>query len=109
MFEAQIPTDDDASLVETAVLQRLDWGDLVARLAASRDLHTLIARRNRPDAGNFARFAKVGLSQAGALNNVSTQVNPNKFAINPNILADGKPLGGNDLSTAQRAAEGDRE
>ena len=100
MFEGSILRDHVAETGDGLALRELAWADLVARLAATRELRGALARAQFPDGGGFDRFAQVRQSAAFE----------GKRRVNRNALADGKidPANG-EGQAADRAANCDRE
>ena len=95
MIEGQFQRADLADKREAADLRRFRWTDLVARLAATRELREEIAQVE----GGFGAFADV--RREGS--------EKNEGAVNHDVSTDGKPdpLGLGD--TAGEETHGDRE
>ena len=95
MIEGQFQRADLADKREAADLRRFRWTDLVARLAATRELREEIAQIE----GGFGAFADV--RREGS--------EKNEDAVNHDVSTDGKtdPLGLGD--TAGDETHGDRE
>mgnify|MGYP000471761212 CR=1 FL=1 len=79
------------------------WPEIVARLAAARDLRIALGKARNEASGSFARFAQ---SQAAAGNE---EVNDTTQSVNPNGLAHGKTVRGMVVSAADDAVDTDRE
>ncbi len=93
MFEAAIlPATVDSG----AVLRPLDWGELVARFAAARDLRALVARP-RGTGNSFAARAMAGLPHEHG-----------KPTVNLDALGRMKPLETINAATRQNVAKGDQ-
>jgi hypothetical protein len=75
------------------------WPDLVAKLAAARDLRGVLARVASDEGSSFAPQA----ARALALRDLG------KGSVNPDALADGKTTEDNNEAAAHPAGHGDRE
>lgn len=100
MYEGSILKDHLAETGDGLVLRELAWSDLLARLAATRDLRGEFSRVLSGPGGGFDHFAQLR-REAGF---------EGKRGVNRNALADSKidTAKGND-ETAADAAECDRE
>jgi len=100
MYEGSILKDHLAETGDGLALRELAWSDLVARLAATRDLRGEVLRGPCLAGGGFDHFAQLR-REAGF---------EGKRGVNRNALVDGKidAAEGND-ETAADAAEYDRE
>ncbi|WP_324829007.1 hypothetical protein [Qipengyuania zhejiangensis] len=95
MYEGQFNKAGVPEVGEAADLRRFRWTDLVAKIAATRDLREEMARIE----GGFGAFADVRRESS----------ENGKTGINHDILANGKP-GAVDLgNTENDPAQGDRE
>ena len=100
MFERSILRDHLAETGDGLALRELAWADLVARLAATRELRGALARSQFLDGGGFELFAQVRQSAAYE----------GKRRVNRNALADGKIDGAKGTEqTADHAGQSDRE
>lgn len=100
MFEGSILRDHLAETGDGLALRELAWADLVARLAATREIRGALAQANFSDGGSFDRFARV--RQGAAFEG--------KRHVNRNALADGKTDAANGTEqAADDAASSDRE
>jgi hypothetical protein len=97
MFEKAIPIPAGPAAVGGA-LRPLDWGELVARLGAARDLRALFAR------SDFAPASFAPELGAGAMSFVGA-----KPYVNPDGLAGGKTGSAKGVATVPAAEQGDRE
>ena len=97
MFEGTITAASAAPGAEST-LRSLDWPEIVARLAAARDLRAVFARP--PVAGgSFAPRAAAGIARAG----------PEKRSINFDALAGGKWPAATTAAFAPAVGFGDRD
>ena len=97
MFEGQIRGIDYPETGDSPVLRQLRWTDLVARLAASRDLRNELGEGGENDRDtSFAGFR----SEAGE---------ESKRAVNQDVLSHGKFARLERSDAARNAAPGDRE
>ena len=95
MFEGRIKDKSCEDPRESSVLHRMRWTDLVARLAATRDL--------RDELGTV----DAGFNAFGEVRRESHE--EGKSAVNHDILSDGKAVGLGLGNAANDAVQGDRE
>lgn len=96
MFEAAI-TPAVAGIGAPGNLRPLDWSELVARLAAARDLRDVLSRPAMV-AGSFVGQARGGLARAGN----------GERAVNLDALGRGKTPQGITFANVEEAAGGDQ-
>lgn len=96
MFEGTLPSPAPEGLGAPRVPA---WTDLVAKLAAARDLRGVLARAGGDEGSSFAPRA----ARALALRELG------KGSVNPDALADGKATEDNNEAAAHPAGHGDRE
>ena len=99
MYEGPIKAADLAWGEETPILRQLRWTDLVARIAATRDLRTnptLSTETGDDAAGSFASF-HLDAHEKG------------QRAVNRDALSHGKLTRLNPFDAANSAESGDRE
>lgn len=104
MFEGPIKAVDLARREETPILRQMRWSDLVARIAATRDLRAApnLSTENTDDTpGSFAAFH---LGEAAEDHQQMGQ-----RAVNRDALSHGKLTRINPLDAANNAESGDRE
>ena len=100
MFEGTIASGHLAETGDGLALRELAWADLVARLAATREVRAEFERMPHGPLGGFRQFSKVRQSAEGK----------GKRAVNRNALSDGKfDEAIDDTVTANCVVEGDRE
>jgi len=97
MFEGTITAASAAPGAEST-LRSLDWPEIVARLAAGRDLRAVFARP-LVAGGSFAPRAVAGIARAG----------PEKRSINFDALAGGKWPAATTSASAPAVGFGDRD
>jgi hypothetical protein len=95
MFEGHINGAILRDARETPVLRQFRWTDLVAKLAATRDLRDELAKGN----GGFSAFADARRESAGE----------SKPVVNHDDLSHGKAAGLSLGDAAHDAVQGDRE
>ena len=103
MFEARDICAAQPARPTGGGLRTPDWGELVARLGAVRDLRLALAGTNRTRGGSFARFA---MGQTEAL---ACAVNAKQDAVNQPGLVDGKGTTGIEAPAREQAATTDRD
>jgi hypothetical protein len=96
MFEGILPSPASAG---SGALRAPAWPELVARLAAARDLRGTFAR---PGGAPFASFAPIAASELASRD-------ADKGSVNRDALVDGKGDGDTTKAAAQLAGHGDRE
>lgn len=96
MFEGQIKSVDEMETGESSVLRQFRWTDLMARLAATRDLRGVTAHDAFPAATSFADLHR------------ETENNDDR-PVNQDVLSRGKFARLDAANAATRAANGDRE
>lgn len=104
MFEGPIKAVDLAWSEETPILRQLRWTDLVARIAATRDLRAapqFPAECADDVSGNFAAFHLGDIA--------SDSAEKDQRAINRDVLSHGKMTRVHPSDTATIADSGDRE
>ena len=104
MFEGPIKAADLARSEETPILRQLRWTDLVARIAATRDLRTapnLAADSAEDVPGSFAAFHLGGAD--------TNRLETGQRAVNRDALSHGKLARINPSDAANNAESGDRE
>ena len=100
MFEGNILSGHRAETGDGLALRELAWADLVARLAATREIRVEFERVLEGPQGGFRQFPKVRQCAEGK----------GKRVVNRNALSDGKYGEAlDDETTATGAANGDRE
>ncbi len=99
MFEGNILRDQFSVTENDSVRRELAWGDLVARLAASRDLRGASGKIVDLQGGGFDQFPKLADGAA----------NKGKRDVNRNALEHGKSDVAEERLNAIDAAQGDRE
>ena len=95
MFERAIPVPD-ATSAPAGALRAMDWAEIVARLAAIRDLRAVLARPVLAG-GGFVPQAAAGIASAS------------ERGVNLAALAGGKWVDAKTGATAGSAAKGDRD
>ena len=95
MFEGQINKPDVKEPLESTVLRQFRWTDLVAKLAATRELRDELAKVD----GGFNAFRE-------ARRETEEESKP---AVNHDALSDGKRQGLSLGKAASDAVQGDRE
>lgn len=104
MFEGNIHESGFEKAMEGGGLRQLDWGALVARFEAARELRGLLNTNRNARAGNFQNFSKVlGPAQT------TPNLNAEPCFVNPDISIDGKDTCAIKGSAANDAVTGDRE
>ncbi len=98
MFEAAI---QPATLDSGAILRPLDWGELVARLSAARDMRALLTRPTS-DASSFGARALAGLPHD------SLGGDQGEPGVNLDALGPMKPLATIQATTVHNVADGDQ-
>lgn len=63
MYEGPIQAADYAGSDESPILRQLRWTDLVARIAATRDMRTVVPGPSEEVHGSFAAFHRDGSAQ----------------------------------------------
>ena len=96
MFEGQIKSIDYAETGESPVLRQLRWTDLMARLAATRDLRGEAIHAESRAVTSFAGFRR------------ETEANDDR-PVNQDVLSQGKFARLDAANAAMSAAHGDRE
>ena len=96
MFEGQIKSIDEMETGESSVLRQFRWTDLMARLAATRDLRGVAAHDAFPAATSFAGLQRETESK-------------DDRPVNQDVLSRGKFARLDTANAATRAAHGDRE
>ncbi|UVI40054.1 hypothetical protein [Qipengyuania spongiae] len=96
MFEGQIKSIDDMETGESSVLRQFRWTDLMARLAATRDLRSVTLDSGSSAATSFADLHR------------ETENNDDR-PVNQDVLSRGKFARLDAANAAARAAHGDRE
>jgi hypothetical protein len=121
MVMYQTPTPDFAhgDTSESSLLRPLIWPELVARLAAMRDLRRSLATGDGHSRGAFSGFADIREELSGfscsddskAQQNelIDGTVNKTGGSVNPENLADGKGRVSNNARLIDRVNPGDRE
>lgn len=99
MFEAQIDTSRLVPAADHAELRAFDWQELSARLAAARDLRSVVVHRRAARNASFDRAAAQLIAGHGN----------DKRPVNPKGLGHGKTPCGITPLNANDAANGDRE
>ena len=100
MFEGNILGRHQAETGDGLALRELAWADLVARLAATREIRAEIERIPEGPLGGFRQFPNVRKSAEGK----------GKRGVNRNALSDGKlDSAVENEAVATDAAQGDRE
>lgn len=99
MFEGTIPSGSSAGPAEAGVLNGFAWPELVAKLAAARDLRAIFAADSRQSLASFAEGAARALADCGHAERY----------VNPDDLTDGKAHTATYVSVADHARDGDRE
>lgn len=96
MYEGPIQAADYADAEESPILRQLRWTDLVARIAATRDLRPLTGPGLEEPHASFAAFHR------------ETE-NEGQQRINRDVLSHGKLSRVNTPHAANNAGDGDRE
>ena len=99
MFEGIAPSASPDPAADTGALRPVVWPDLVAKLAAARDLRALFVADARQSFASFAPVAAQALAGCGHA----------ERDINPDALTRGKFHGPTRVSAADEARGGDRE
>ncbi len=97
MFEGKILHDQFSETGDGLALRELAWADLVARLAAARDLRGELDGVAGEAGGGFEHYAKLACTAQGK----------GKRAVNRNALGHGKDDGAKEQETATNAANRD--
>lgn len=100
MFEGSILSGQLAETGDGLALRELAWADLVARLAATREVRAEFERMPAGPLGGFRQFSKVR----------ENSESKGKRGVNRNALSDGKSDEAiEDAVIAKSAVKGDRE
>ena len=99
MFERHNSFDTPGIVGEGGGRRAFAWSELSARLAAVRDMRTVMAKAASPAGGSFRRVGALALDRS----------QQNEGAVNPNDLGDGKANGAEVAPDATGAQIVDRE
>ena len=103
MFESKLIPVGAAQAEETGALRAFEWGELVARLSAARDMRGVFAAARSDSQASFAGGA------ARALAPGESAEWGGKGSVNPDALGAGKGPGATTPAAAREAGECDRE
>lgn len=96
MYEGPIKAVDSAGCEEAPILRQLRWTDLVARLAATRNMRAPAAGSVEDASASFTAFNRERVAEG-------------QQRVNPDVLSHGKFTRVRPSDTANSAASGDRE
>ena len=96
MYEGPIKAADYASAGESPVMRQLRWTELVARIAATRDIRQALSDEGKPAQASFAAFH-------------CNPVQESHQGVNHDVLSHGKITRLSRGQAASDAAPGDRE
>lgn len=103
MYEANLSSITAAQADDSGAMRAFEWDELVAKLAAARDLRGLFAAARGDSPGSFA----AGAAHAFAIAEKTSS--PNKGSVNPDALGAGKRPGARTVAAAVEAGDCDRE
>lgn len=103
MFESKLTPAAAAQAAETGAMRAFEWHELVARLAAARDLRGVFAGSRVDSRASFAAGAARALAPGGS------DDWGDKGYVNPDALGAGKSPCANTVAAGRGAGQCDRE